>query len=150
MFIGSTGSGGRHHLIWELVSNSPTKSGRRAAEMAEGVFHISASVNRESIRRHGLDNRYMGAAPGVFGIRELHGFQIYVCEWDHIWLVGHRATFPTDLWAVRSDREVLKVSGTGVSYLEGPVPPEALRLVLSDIPPMSDDMAEQWGRDHGI
>jgi hypothetical protein len=51
---------------------------------------------------------------------------------------------------VRCDHEALQEAANGFSYLEAPVPPDALRLVLSDISPVSDGAAERWGQDYGI
>ncbi len=94
------------------------------------MFHISASVNRESILLQGLDWRRMGEAPGLFGNREPELPVIWVCEEDRLWLVGSDAPFQVDVWAVNCEGLTIHVDeGSQLCYLTDPVPGDRLRLV---------------------
>jgi hypothetical protein len=123
----------------------------RAARVVHAeLFHISASSNRASIEQYGLDSRRKGNAPTIKGMDESDGTEVWVCEWDDVWLVGNGATFHTDVWSIRCENLVCLEAGNGYLYLADPVPPELLRLVIPDIAPVSEDEAELWGKDKGI
>ena len=51
-----------------------TRGGRRSMlvvkEASGEMFHATATENRQSILRHGLDWRQMGTVPGIAGSRE--------------------------------------------------------------------------------
>ncbi|MDO8183985.1 hypothetical protein Q5424_08175 [Conexibacter sp. JD483] len=99
------------------------------------LYHVSASVNRDSILAHGLDPRLMGAARGIAGSerRELDG--VFVCHdrEDASWFVdmGRRSVGPVDLWAIDDSGSVLQTNSSGYDYLPVAVPPERVRLVES-------------------
>jgi len=44
------------------------------------MFHVTATANRESIRRHGLDWRRMGAAPGIAGSTRPELPAMFACD----------------------------------------------------------------------
>jgi hypothetical protein len=112
--------------------------------MAQTYFHVSPSLNRDSIEKHGLDWRHMGATNGVAG-----GWQkpevagIYLChdEWEVEWFAemaisaGHPKV---DVWEVSlSEGSVLVEGDGGYEYFAESVPREAIRLVRQDWTPES-------------
>jgi hypothetical protein len=113
-------------------------------------LHVTPSVNRESIRKHGLDWRRMGATHGVAGVEgveltpEAPG--IFLCEedWTEVqWFAemaigqGHPAV---DMWAVElpDDAELVPYDGSpGYSLHPQPIPRTAIRLIRADWTPKS-------------
>jgi hypothetical protein len=104
------------------------------------LFHVSSSLNRESIRRHGLDWTRMAAAPGIAGSREPEQPGCFLCvdEWETDWFVRMNNTGGTvDVWAVEGiDQTELVLSPEGHTYLPATVPPEQVSLLRSDIEPV--------------
>lgn len=103
------------------------------------MFHVTSSANRASIRFHGLDWRFMDAAPGIAGSRVPEQRGCFVCQdEDEVeWFVRMNNTGgPVDVWAIDGVRErALKTSPEGHLYLPTIVPPDRLTLVRTDIPP---------------
>ncbi|MGZ4736687.1 MAG: hypothetical protein ACXVKA_12490 [Acidimicrobiia bacterium] len=68
------------------------------------LFHATDVVNRDSILRHGLDWRQMGAARGIAGSDEpeIEGIFLFDDMFDIGWW-SRMAGRPTDIWAVRVD-----------------------------------------------
>lgn len=99
------------------------------------LYHVSASVNRDSIRAHGLDPRLMGAACGIAGSerRELDG--VFVChdreDAMRFVAMGRRQVGQVDLWEIDDPGSVLQTNTSGYDYIPVSVPPERVRLVES-------------------
>jgi hypothetical protein len=113
--------------------------------MPRTYFHVTPSVNRDSIEEHGLDWKLMGATNGVAGGRrkpEVAG--IYLCDdkWDVDWFAemavsaGHPAV---DVWEVSLDEETSLVEdeSSGYLYLPQPIPRSEIRLIRADWTPES-------------
>ena len=100
---------------------------------------MSSSVNRESIRTHGLDFARMGAAHGIAGSRkaEQPGCFLALSEHEMEWFVSMNNTGgPVDVWEVADvNEDVLVQSPEGHFYLPGVISRERLRLVRADIAP---------------
>jgi hypothetical protein len=116
-------------------------------------FHISSSRNRESIQRHGLDWRRMGAARGIAGsdtpeqegcfLIERHGVDYFV--------EMNNTSGPVDVWAVREvDESALVESPEGYRYLPARIPPQRLTLVRRDVTPVDRFAETDRGRPHGF
>ncbi|MGY2002025.1 hypothetical protein [Blastococcus sp. SYSU DS1024] len=104
------------------------------------MFHVTSSRNRASIRERGLDWRRMADAPGIAGspVPEQEGCFLASDEWtaDHFVAMNNTGG-PVDVWAVEGvDPADLVTSGEGYDYVPGVIPPERLRLVRTDVPPV--------------
>ncbi|MDQ2848908.1 MAG: hypothetical protein M3Y77_21820 [Actinomycetota bacterium] len=101
-------------------------------------YHVSSALNRGSIRVHGLDWRYMKAAPGIAGSRRPEQEGCFLGEAHDVdWFVRMNNTGgPVDVWEV-SDVVIddLLASPEGYCYLPTIIGPDRLRLVQQDIPP---------------
>jgi hypothetical protein len=110
-------------------------------------LHVTSSVNRESIERHGLDWRKMGTVHGVAGVPGLsvspEAPGIFLCrdDFEVRWFAdmaisaGHESV---DVWEVSVPSEASFVEaddGSGYEYYPEPIPPDAIRLVRSDWSP---------------
>jgi len=100
-------------------------------------FHVTASVNRESIATHGLDWRRMGTAPGIANSRWKPELPcVLLCHDgenpEFFILMGRQ---PCDVWAVQVDGLWLESGPVGWDLLPAPVPPERLSLVERDVDP---------------
>ena len=112
-------------------------------KLGEGtMFHVSPSANRNSIRRHGLDWRRMGAASGIAGSVEPELPAIFLCTWGSTRFFTDMARTPSDIWAVRVDGLWLEgdpsSSGGGDDdwmILPAPVGPDRLDLIEIDVLP---------------
>ncbi|MGV8875160.1 MAG: hypothetical protein ACOH2Q_21700 [Rhodococcus sp. (in: high G+C Gram-positive bacteria)] len=102
-------------------------------------YHVTSVLNRESIRRHGLDWRRMGAARGIAGSRrpEQEGCFLAASEWERDWFVGMNNTGgPVDVWEVRGvDDDDLQESPEYFYFLPGVIPISQIRLSQRDIEP---------------
>ncbi len=110
------------------------RRGRRSmlvVKQASGeMFHATATENRPSILRHGLDWRQMGTAPGIAGSREPELPAVFLCESrDEIDFFARMSRLPVDLWAVRVDGLWVESGPDGWMISPEPVPPERLRLL---------------------
>jgi len=105
----------------------------------DGLFHVSSSLNRDSIAAHGLDVTRMAAARGIAGSRqpEEDGCFLARGEWEADWFVRMNNTGgPVDVWAVDGVRvEQLVPAPNGFVFFPGTVPASSLTLVRRDIPP---------------
>jgi hypothetical protein len=94
------------------------------------MFHVTATENRPSILRHGLDWRRMGAAPGIAGSREPELSAVFLCESpDDTGFFTQMSRLPAEVWAVRVDGLWLETGPDGWIIVPEPVPPERLRLL---------------------
>ena len=103
-------------------------------------FHVASVRNRDSIRRHGLDVSRMGPARGIAGSRvpEQAGVFLAPDRWTTDYFVEMNNTGgPVDVWEVHGiDPAELVTSPEGYEFLPAVLPPERLRLLRVDIPPI--------------
>lgn len=97
-------------------------------------IHLSATVNRESILRHGLDWSRMAAARGIAGSRRPE-IEASFLVWDR-----QQADFfiqmsrtPVDLWGVRVEGLWIENGPDGWWLVAEPLPPHRLRLLVADM-----------------
>lgn len=94
---------------------------------------MSSALNRDSIRRHGLDSSLMGAAPGIAGSRspEVDGCFLCVEAFDLEYFLDMNNTGgPVDVWEVEGvSRWDLQESPNGYWYFPGRIPASQVRLV---------------------
>lgn len=105
---------------------------RNALELRLGrgcMYHVSASANRESIRRHGLDWRLMGDVPGVAGSKgpELPGIFLQEHAEDDFFV--QMARFPTDIWEVNVKELWLESGPSGWWLVSSPIDSDRLALL---------------------
>jgi hypothetical protein len=100
------------------------------------LFHVSSVLNRESIKRHGLDWTRMGATCGIAGSRtpEVEGVFLCLTEFDVDFFVQMNAPgTELDVWAVRDViADELVESVHGFYYTPARIPPD--RLTRHDAP----------------
>lgn len=110
-------------------------------------FHVSSTLNRASIRRHGLDASRMGAAPGIAGSSRPEADGVFVARGRHEaqWFVRMNNTGgPVDVWQVEDvDVAALEDNGNGYQYVPGTVPAARIRLVARDLPVATPDRADE-------
>jgi hypothetical protein len=111
---------------------------RPIVEVAGGgsaVFHASAVANRDSIRRHGLDWRRMGAAPGIAGSTKPELPGIFICDcMEDVRFFLNMARCASDVWSVDADGLWRETGPSGWWVISQRIGPERLRLVARDIP----------------
>lgn len=102
-------------------------------------LHVSASANRESIERHGLDWSRMGRARGIAGSTRPEVEGIFLCPDDVTvdWFLGFDSVGgPVDVWAVAGvDPADLVTSPEGYEYVPRPIPRSQLTLHRRDAHP---------------
>lgn len=99
-------------------------------EASGEMFHATATQNRQSILRHGLDWEQMGTAPGIAGSREPELPAVFLCESrEETGFFTGMSRLPADIWAVAVDGRWVESGPDGWILLPEPVPPERLRLV---------------------
>lgn len=102
-------------------------------------FHVSSSLNRDSIDAFGLDWSRMSAAPGIAGSRspEAEGCFLADSEWEADYFVQMNNTGgPVDLWLVEGvDPAALVPFDNGYHFLPARIPRAQLTLLRTDIPP---------------
>jgi hypothetical protein len=108
--------------------------GRRSTlvvkEASGEMFHATATQNRQSILRYGLDWRQMGTVPGIAGSPEPELAAVFLCESrEEIGFFTQMSRLPADVWAVRVDGLWVESGPDGWLIVPEPVPPERLRLV---------------------
>jgi hypothetical protein len=114
--------------------------------MPTTTFHVTSSLNRESIRSHGLDWTRMRDVPGVAGATWPEAPVVFLArdvdETEWFVAMSRRNHRSVDVWEVTLP-ETFDVhddppAGTAYRELDGflcltePVPPERLRLVRAD------------------
>ena len=117
-----------------LARERTWRMGRRPSLLVkEGsgeMFHVTATENRQSILRHGLDWRQMGTTAGIAGSREPELPAVFLCEnRDEIGFFTQMSRLPADVWAVRVDGLWVETGPDGWIIVSEPVPPERLRLL---------------------
>lgn len=105
--------------------------------MAEKLYHVTASVNRDSIRRHGLDWALMGATCGIAGALEPEQEGVFLVEESGIdWFAGFGQVKPVDIWEV----DVSDLPADRFDEIDGyllyrhPISSERVRLVDVRLP----------------
>lgn len=107
------------------------------------MFHATAAANRDSIRRHGLDWRQIGAAFCTAGSPEPELPGTFLCATrEDARFFTDMAREPSDIWQVRVDGLWLEgdpgASGGGDDIwmiLPEPVGPDRLELIDTDVMP---------------
>jgi hypothetical protein len=117
-----------------LTRERTWRMGRRPSLLVrEGggeMFHVTATQNRQSILRHGLDWRQMGTTAGIAGSREPELSAVFLCEnRDETGFFTQMSRLPADVWAVRVDGLWVETGPHGWIIVSEPVPPERLRLL---------------------
>jgi hypothetical protein len=97
------------------------------------LFHVSSTLNRESIQAHGLDWTRMGAAPGIAGspTPEVAGIFLARDEFEvSFFLQMAESHGSLDVWAVEGiDAEQLVDNGSGFGYYPSNIPRSQLSLL---------------------
>ena len=98
---------------------------------AKVLYHVSASVNRESILAHGLDSSRMRAAHGIAGSHrpEEEGAFLARDLSEARWFAGFRAESPVDVWSVNTYGLRVEAHAGGFLLCRTPIPADRLRLV---------------------
>jgi hypothetical protein len=117
-----------------LARERTWRRGRRPSlfvrEGSGEMFHVTATENRQSILRHGLDWRQMGTTAGIAGSREPELPAVFLCEnRDETGFFTQMSRLPADVWAVRVDELWVETGPDGWIIVPEPVPPERLRLL---------------------
>lgn len=101
-------------------------------------WHVTSSLNRASIRRHGLDWRFMSLAPGIAGSRRPEQEGCFLCrdEFELSFFVQMNNTGGTiDVWEVADlEQESFVESSTGFAYYPGVIGTDQIRLLHQDLP----------------
>jgi hypothetical protein len=101
-------------------------------------FHVTSSLNRESVRQYGLDWTRMALAPGIAGSPGPEQAGCFLCrdEAEVDWFLGFAETGTLDVWAVDGvEASELVESPEGYLFVPRRVPPEQLELIRHDVPP---------------
>ncbi len=97
------------------------------------LYHVTSSLNRESIIERGLDWPWTSLAPGIAGSRrpEQQGCFLAEHEQEADWFVQMNNTGgPVDVWEVQgAEAAALMESPEGYCFYPGLIAPEQLRLV---------------------
>jgi hypothetical protein len=97
------------------------------------MFHATATANRESIRRHGLDWRRMGAAPGIAGSTRPELPAVFVCDSrEDVSFFLHMTRTPADVWTVDVGGLWVETGPDGWWIISQPIGPERLTLAEGD------------------
>lgn len=108
------------------------------------LAHATASANRDSILRFGLDWSRMGAAPGIAGSRGPELDAVFLDYIERIGFFTRMSRQPCDVWGV-------DVEGLWIERYEGwlihrsRIPPSRLHLLAQDLPPGHE--WEEWAAD---
>ena len=101
------------------------------------MLHVTAAANRASIRRHGLDWRRMGAAPGIAGSSRPELPAVFVCdEPEDTTFFLNIARTPSDVWAIDVDGLWVESGPDGWWIISRPISPDRLTLTERDIAPV--------------
>lgn len=98
------------------------------------LVHATASANRESIMKWGLDWKPMGDAPGVAGSGRPELAAVFL---DHIHGIGFftgMSQRPCDVWEVDVTGLWLELHENWLIH-RSPIAPDRLRLLARDLPP---------------
>jgi hypothetical protein len=97
------------------------------------LYHVSASVNRSSIERHGLDWTRMEAAFGIAGSHEPEADGIFLARglWEAYWFAGFGAVSPVDVWKVEPAGLRVERAPEGFLLCRSVIGPDRLELLES-------------------
>ncbi|WIM93231.1 hypothetical protein ACTOB_005203 [Actinoplanes oblitus] len=101
------------------------------------LFHVSSVLNRDSIRRHGLDWTRMGAARNIAGSRAPEVEGCFLCDeaTTTFFIRINNTGGPVDVWAVDGvGEEQLVTSPEGFEYYPGRIPAQQVTLHRPDVP----------------
>jgi hypothetical protein len=110
----------------------------------DGVFfHVSSSLNRESIARHGLDWRRMEGEFGIAGSTSFEQEGVFLARdrWEADWFVsmGRHRHHTVDIWEVRLEMPDGESQDSRCQEFDGflcwmePIPPDRLLLASEDL-----------------
>jgi hypothetical protein len=116
---------------------TPRGSHNPASDATVTFFHVTSSMNRESIEEFGLDWSRMGSARGIAGSYEPEQKGCFLCEDESEtnWFIRMNNTGGTvDVWEVTgvSPSELVQ-SPEGHFFVPRTVPKECMTLVRPDI-----------------
>lgn len=102
------------------------------------AWHVTSSVNRQSILEHGLDWRRMGEAGGVasgviYRGPEMEAVFLLEAADQADFFIGFGTHPRFDVWQVDVDGLVIEPGPDGWVIHHQPIPPERLRLVRQDV-----------------
>jgi hypothetical protein len=99
------------------------------------LAHASASANRESIERWGLDWTRMGNAAGIAGSvkPELEG--VFLDTLEGVRFFTRMSRQPCDVWEVDVTGLLIETHEDGWMMHLSPIPANRLRLIAKDLPP---------------
>ncbi|MFN2468292.1 MAG: hypothetical protein ABR521_09235 [Gaiellaceae bacterium] len=101
----------------------------------EPMYHVTPSVNRDSIAAHGLDWQRMASEPGIAGSMEPELAAVFLCEsLDAASFFVWMASRTVDIWEVDVTGRWLESGPDGWYMLPEPVPRDRIRLVQRDLP----------------
>jgi hypothetical protein len=98
------------------------------------MYHATASGNRDSIKKYGLDWSRMGDYLGIAGSDEPELAGIFLDEWDDMSFWHRMARHSTDVWEVDVRGYWLEDGPSGWHVVRRPIPPARLRLIRRDVP----------------
>ncbi|MGH7759608.1 MAG: hypothetical protein ACREN7_09880 [Candidatus Dormibacteria bacterium] len=116
---------------WRAAGSGWGRRGVLELQLGRGrMYHVAASANRQSIRKHGLDWRLMKDAPGVAGGTrpELPGIFL-LADGKSEEFFARMARFPTDAWEVDVEALWLESGPGGWWLVSSPIGPERLALL---------------------
>jgi hypothetical protein len=100
------------------------------------LVHASASANRQSIARWGLDWNRMGGASGIAGSGKPELDAIFLDHIDGIEFFTRMSRQICDVWEVDATGLWIE-SHEGWLICRSPIPSSRLRLIARDLPPRS-------------
>ena len=120
----------------------------RLIRVSTVVYHVSSTLNRNSIAEHGLDWQHMGNEPGIAGSRAAEQEGVFLSRDldEAAWFVsmGKHHHLSIDVWEVtlRDDLDLYvdeDSSDLPYVFIDGflcavdPIPPDRLRLVQENL-----------------
>jgi hypothetical protein len=99
------------------------------------MYHVTASVNRESISKYGLDWARMADARGFTDRRTPEVPAIFLFSEDELSYFTRNILVPSDLWAVRIEGLDLDVGPNDSFISREPIAKDRVRLAQTDLEP---------------
>ena len=119
----------------EYRASSQTSTPRLAGSYAPSVqfFHVSSVHNRDSIDRHGLDWKLMGAARGIAGsaVPEVEGCFLCQDEFEVNWfaMTVNNTGGPVDVWVIEGVDATQLLERDGYQYIPATIARHQLSLL---------------------
>jgi hypothetical protein len=115
--------------------------------IAATAYHVTSSLNRDSIAKYGLDWRRMSSAPGIAGSQSYEAVGVFLVfdPFDADWLVqmGKHRHARVDIWQVTIDDLEIDINESrpapygsrpmATPYYTQPIPSSKLKLIASDL-----------------